>query len=172
MPFMSRPKPFTPIAVLAIAIILEGCAGAARTARSSGYSAIFSNFTERGADWNPPAPAEIIMVSFSLPVDAYVCLIASGEVTFVLGERSCPGLAQFWIAMDEKGRRADWDTYKFHEGAFSLSSTYKLKKGAHLAYLMGHPDTGPYNFGYMSAHIVAIASQKGSLGNSSWFGPE
>ena len=169
---LRRPGAIIFIAASALAIAVAGGAGVAKTTSSSGYAAVFGNFAERGADWNPRTPAEIVSVSFSLPVDAYVYITSSGQVTFVRDKVASPGMAQFWIAMDDKGRRADWDTYRFHEGAFSLSSMYKLKQGRHTASLMGSPHAGNYNFGYMDAHIIAIATQEGALGGSTWFTPE
>ncbi len=133
---------------------------------------MFGNFAERGADWNPGNPAEIVKVSFFLPVDAYVFLMGSGEVTFVRGTAGSPGVAEFWIAVDNKGRRADWDMYKFHEGSFAVSCMYKLKKGPHTAYLLGQPHNGGYNFGYMSANLTAIATQEGGWSGNSWFTTE
>ncbi len=174
---MSYPTAMIFIIALALAIAVTGCGdrgygGVPKTAPSSGYAAMFGNFVERGADWNPRNPAEIVGVSFSLPVDAYVSITGSGEVTFVRDMKNSPGLAQFWIVVDDKGRRADWDTYKFHEGAFSVSSMYKLKKGRHTAFLLGSPQADNYNFGYMSAHITAMATQEGELKSNGWFAPE
>jgi len=169
---MSRYGPMRLLAASALAIAAAGCAGAVTPVHSPGYAAMFGRFAEIGADWNPPRPAEIVRVSFDLPVDAYVYCACSGEVTFVHEGAGCPGLAQFWIAVDEKGRRADWDTHRFHEGSFSVSSMYKLKAGHHTAYLMGRPHGDAYNFGYMSAHIIAIATQEGTIGANSWFNRE
>jgi len=160
------------LAASALAIAVAVYAGSATGSRSPGYSAMFGRFAEIGADWNPPRPAEVASVSFDLPVDAYVYCACSGEVTFVQGGRISAGLAQFWIAVDEKTRRADWDTYRFHEGGFSVSSMYKLKAGHHTAYLKGQCQGEGYNFGYMSAHIVVIATQEGAIGGSSWFNRE
>jgi len=130
---------------------------------------MFSNFAEIGADWSPPNPAEVVKVRFHLPVDAYVYISSSGEVTFSSNSMSCSGIAAFWIAVDDKTRMADWDNYKFREGGFSVSTFYRLKKGPHTAYLVGRPCDASYKFGYMSANIVVIATQQGAIGNNSWF---
>jgi hypothetical protein len=37
---------------------------------------------------------------------------------------------------------------------------------------MGHPHAGQYNFGSMSAHLTAIATEEGALDGSTWFAPE
>jgi hypothetical protein len=153
-------------ALVAIAYMLY--AGRATSSMSSPYSAMFGNFVEIGADWNPgPGKAEITNVSFTLPVDAYVYVASSGEVTFASGGKSSSGSASVWIAVDEKSRTADWDTYRFHEGGFSVSSIYKLKKGSHTAYVMGLPREN--SFGYLSANIVVIAAENGTIGKNSWF---
>lgn len=144
-----------------------GYANIVKTTKSPGYSAMFGNFAEIGADWNPGNPAQIVNVSFYLPVNAYVYVTSSGETSFICGTSGCPGTAQMWIAIDDKDKRADWDTYKFQD-SFSISSMYKLKKGYHTAYLMGQPRDDA-NFGYTSANIVAIATQKGTIGGNSWF---
>jgi hypothetical protein len=34
---------------------------------------------------------------------------------------------------------------------------------------MGSPHSGDYNFGYMSAHIMALATKEGDLKGSTWF---
>jgi hypothetical protein len=175
------------LAVLSIvAIAGTGCADSDKASHSPGYSAMFGNFVEIGADWDPgPGNAEIAHVSFHLPVDAYVYVSSSGEVTFVSKEVSSSGAvnlvragpsssasANLWIAMDDKSRVADWDTTRrFHDSGFSVSSMYKLKKGPHTAYLMGCPCGSSYNLGYMDASIVVIATQNGTIGKNSCFVP-
>jgi len=152
-----------------VAFAAARCTGPKNDTRVPDYNAMFSNFAEIGADWNPTYPAEIVKVSFHLPVDAYVYISTSGEVTFSSGSTSCSGLATLWIRVDEKTGRADWDTYRFHEGGFSVSSFYRLKKGDHTAYLLGRPYATSYKLAYMSANIVVIATQQGSIGRNSWF---
>jgi hypothetical protein len=157
------------IAASVVALAAAGCTGPKNDAKAPDYHAMFSNFAEIGADWNPAYPAEIVKVSFHLPVDAYVYISSSGEVTFSSGGKSCPGLATLWIVVDDKTRVADWDTYRFREGGFSVSSAYRLRKGDHTAYLLGRPHETSYKLAYMSANIVAIATQQGSIGENSWF---
>lgn len=162
------------IGILVIASIVAMAAsnypGIVKTSKSPEYGAMFGNFVEIGADWNPSYPAEIANVSFYLPVDAYVYVSSFGDMSLVCGDVQCPESerARMWTVVDNKDKRADWDYYKFDQGAFSLSSFHKLKKGYHTAYLMGEPVNNA-KLGYMSANIVAIATKKGTIDGSGWF---